>query len=304
VSLLYLFARGATELAGWTPRTVRHLIGELSGAACYWGWRFKRLVTLQNMAQVTDLSVNSPQVRYLALASWVNYGRYVADFLHFPHTAMDDFADHLCDQTADGQVTRWQDYLQQARQPGHGVIITTAHFGNWDMAGAFLAQYVPLSAVAETFSDPQLNQLVQGQRKEKGIAVIPMENSARRILRVLQQNEIVALVVDRPLAPGQGTPVRFFGRTTYVPAGPAVLAIKSGAALLPGYVWYGLHHLWFSRFFPPIFPRSCKKEEEKQEVLRLTQYVYDTLEVMVRSWPTQWYMFRPFWPEHAEDKAP
>ncbi len=125
------------------------------------------------------------------------------------------------------------------------------------------------------------------------MTILPMEGTARRVLRALQQNEYVALVVDRPVPCTEGVPVTFFGRTTYVSGGPAALALKSGAALLPGYTWYG-HHGWYGRFFPPIFPRA-KSSEREGEIQRLTQAIYDALEVMVRAWPTQWYMFRPFW---------
>lgn len=294
MSMLYQLTRGAMWLAARTPRVVRHTLGGIVGAACYMGWRSKRLVTRQNMAQVTGLTVNAPKARYLALASWYNYGRYAADFLHFPSVNVEYVVHGLRDLSQGVKVTGWE-YMQQAHEQGHGTIITTAHFGNWDMAGAYIAYHTPLAAVAETFSDAQLNELIQGQRKEKGIAVIPMESSARRILRVLQQNGTVALVVDRPVTEEQGVPVRFFGRITYVPSGPAMLAIKSGAALLPGYVWYGHHHEWYGRFFPPIFPRKCSREEQRQEEICLTQAIYDALEVMVREWPTQWYMFRPFW---------
>ena len=300
MSVLYRLAEGATKVVGWTPRPLRHRVGKLLGVACYWSWQAKRLITLRNMAQVTGKAVNTPQVHYLAQESWASYGRYAADFLFFPHESIEDFMHHLVDLTPDGRATQWRDYLQEAWQPGRGVIIATAHFGNWDMAGAFIAHHAPLSAVAETFSDAQLNQLVQGQRQEKGMQIIPMESSARRILRILQQNEIVALVVDRPVAPHEGVAVNFFGRTTYVPSGPAMLAIKSGAAILPGYIWYGERGRWHGRFFAPIFPRPCKRDEQEQEVQRLIQYIYDTLEIMVREWPTQWYMFRPFWPLHAE----
>jgi lauroyl/myristoyl acyltransferase len=115
-------------------------------------------------------------------------------------------------------------------------------------------------------------------------------------MRVLQQNQLVAIVVDRPVTPDQGTEVTFFGRKTYVPSGPAALALKSGAAILPGYVWYGRNNEFNVRVFPPIFPQESKGEQKTNEVARLTQSIYDALEIIIRECPTQWYMFRQFWP--------
>ena len=160
-----------------------------------------------------------------------------------------------------------------------------------------LLKATPLPCLFEVgVSDEQLNQLLQDQRRDKGIGVIPMEGSARRILRILQQNELTAIIVDRPVTQDQGIEVTFFGRKTYVPSGPAALALKSGAAIVPGFVWYGHRNEFNARMFPPIFPQQGKNSERAAEISRLTQRIYDVLEVMIREWPTQCYMFRQFWP--------
>jgi lauroyl/myristoyl acyltransferase len=294
VSSIYYLARSGNTLARWTPRSARHVLGSSISAASYLGWSSKRLVTHLNMAQVTGRPARDPHVRRLAFASWRNYGRYAADFMSFPHLKIDDVERNLRDLS--NVEEGWPGHVRHALDAGRGAIIATAHFGNWDMAGAILARHHPLSAVAETFSDEQLNRLLQNQREEKGIGIIPMEGSARRILRVLQQNQLIAIVVDRPVTEDQGTEVTFFGRKTYVPGGPAALALKSGAAIVPGYVWYGHRNEFYARVFPPIFPQESKGEQRVYELKRLTQLMYDALEEMIREWPTQWYMFRPFWP--------
>jgi len=150
--------------------------------------------------------------------------------------------------------------------------------------------------VAETFSDEQLNQLLQDQRREKGIGIIPLESSMRPILRILQQNQLAAVIVDRPMPANQGTEITFFGRKTYVSGGPAAIALKCGAAIVPAFVWYGHHNEFYVKAFKPIYPRQVKNTERAAEISRLTQCIYDVLESMIREWPSQWYMFRQFWP--------
>ncbi len=293
MSSIYYLTRGVSTLAGWTPQSTRHALGSTISAVSYLGWTSKRRVTQLNMAQVTGRPVTDSYVRHLALASWRNYGRYTADFLNFSHFDIGAIEQQMRDLSGGNG---WQSLMMPALQAGRGVIVATAHFGNWDMAGAILARHLPFSAVVETFSDERLNRLVQDQRKEKGIGIIPMEGSARRILRALQQDQLVAIVVDRPVKPGEGTEVTFFGRKTHVPSGPAALALKSGAAIIPGFLWYGRHKKFYARVYPPIFPRESKGEQKASEVARLTQCIYDVLEEMVREWPAQWYMFRQFWP--------
>lgn len=292
MSIAYRLAQSGTTLAKWTPEPVRHTLGSTLGAGSYFGWRSKRLVTQQNMAQVTGREVHDPFVQHLAFASWYNYGRYAADFMNFPNLNTKILDGRIRD-LSEGGLT-WRQQLKLALEPGRGAVFATAHFGNWDLAGAIVAQEVPLAAVAETFADARLNELLQNQRQDKGISIIPMEGSARRILRVLQQNQLVAIVTDRPMTAETGVPVTFFGRTAYVPGGTAALALKAGAAIIPGYVWYGLRGEYYLRSFNPIFPD--REAERQAEVQRLTQLTYNALEIMIREWPTQWYMFRPFWP--------
>lgn len=300
MSSLYWLARTGIALAGKTPRPLRYALASGISSASYLGWRSKRLVTEQNMARVLGLPVSDPRVRRAALASWSKYGRTAADLLYFPHMDMDEIEARLQDLTQGGS---WQEFARRGLEPGKGVVIATAHFGSWDLAGALVARRFPLSAIAETFKDAQLNQLLQGHRIARQVGIIPMEHAARQVLQDLRQNKLVAIVADRPVPKEKGVGVTFFGHKTYVPAGPAALAVKAGATIIPGFVWYGLHHRFYIRAFPPLFPQSCRGPEERQrEIVRLTQGIYHALEEVISEWPTQWFMFRAFWPSDAAEQ--
>jgi lauroyl/myristoyl acyltransferase len=296
VSSIYQLARAGYGLAKWTPRGARHGLGSVVGSAIYLGWKSKRRNTQQNMAHITGRPARDPYTRRLASASWKNYGRIIADFVYFPHFNFDQLEHEIHDLTEG--ASGWKEYVEQALVPGRGIVIASAHFGNYDMAAAYFARHFPFSIVTENFADPQMTDLVLGQRKERGIGLIPMEGSARRILRTLQQNQLVAIAVDRPVSREEGVEINFFGHKTYVPGGPAALALKSGAAILPGFMWYGRHNECFVRAFPPIFPHTGVKTstDKTAEIARLTQCMFDAIEEIVRAWPTQWYMFRQFWP--------
>jgi KDO2-lipid IV(A) lauroyltransferase len=93
--------------------------------------------------------------------------------------------------------------------------------------------------------------------------------------------------------------VTFFGHKAHVPIGSAALAVKSGASIMPGYVWYAPNNRYYLRAFPPIFPRAVSNNVERvQEIQRLTQYMFACQEEVVRQCPTQWFMFRRFWLAH------
>src|SRR5262249_26898835 len=104
---------------------------------------------------------------------------------------------------------------------------------------------------------------------------------------------------DRPLSPGEGVPVTFFGRRCWVPGGIAQIALKSGAAVLPGFCWYdeGFSDSYYLAAGPVIYPVSTG--DRRADAIALTQRIYEVLEEQIRRRPEQWAMFRPFWPERG-----
>jgi lauroyl/myristoyl acyltransferase len=298
VASVYWLAHSGIAVAGRTPRRVRHVVASTLTSASYLGWRSKRLDTQHNMSMVLGLPATHVLVRRAALRSWSNYGRTAAYLICLPYVDMLDIDTRIQDLT---QGMTWQECVESAMAPGKGLIITTGHFGSWDLAGAIAARHVPLSAVADTFKDPRLNNLLQGHRRDKSVEIIPVSGAARRVMQELDASRAVAIVVDRPATRERGVEVTFFGHKTYVPAGSAALAVKSGASVMPGYVWYAPNDRYYLRAFPPMFPRAVGNDTERaQEIQRLTQYMMACQEEVVRQCPTQWFMFRRFWPAAAE----
>jgi KDO2-lipid IV(A) lauroyltransferase len=249
------------------------------------------------MAKVLGLPATHVLVRRAALRSWSNYGRTAASLICLPYVNMLDI--DACTQDLTVGMT-WRECVRLAMAPGKGTIITTGHFGSWDLAGAIAARDVPLSAIADTFKDPRLNSLLQGHRRDKNVDIIPVSGAGRRVMQELVASRAVAIVIDRPVARERGVEVTFFRHKTYVPAGSAALAVKSGASVMPGYVWYAPNNGYYIRAFPPMFPRAVRNHTERmQEIQRLAQYMFDCQEEVVRQCPTQWFMFRRFWPADA-----
>jgi lauroyl/myristoyl acyltransferase len=278
-------------VVGRTPPVLRHALASTVASASYLGWRSKRHVTQQNFARVMSLPASDPRVKRAALASWSNYGRTAASLICLPYLDMADVDARTIDLT---EGTTWQESLKAALAPGKGAILTTGHFGNWDLAGVIAARQVPLSAVVDTFSDPRLDSLLQRHRCDRGVDVIPVFHAVRRGTEELTRGRALAIVIDRPVK--RGVEVTFFGQQTHVPRGAAVLGVDTGAAIMPGYMWYAANNRFHVRAFPPMFPRSVSdRVERKEEIQRLTQYMISCQEEIVRSCPTQWFMFRSFW---------
>jgi KDO2-lipid IV(A) lauroyltransferase len=294
--MVYWLTRIATWLAARTPRGVRWRVAGAGAVLVYYAWAAKRRVTIANMAQILGCSPTDPRARRLARASWHHYGRYAADFLNASGRgapALAEMLGRLRDVTPPPGAFAT---IDAARAQGKGLLVVSAHFGNWDVAGMMVAAHTPLHVVVERFADPRMDALVQSQRQALGMDVLWMEQSPRQMLRVLQRQGTVAIIVDRPLPEGEGVPVTFFGRRCYVPGGVAQLALLSGAPVLVGFGRYDEHgstdFYGGAKLVEPITPSGDRKADAQ----RLTQRIYDGLEAIMRETPDQWYMFRPFWP--------
>ena len=179
----------------------------------------KRANIERNFFVMLSRSVDRPasavrrRAKHLARRSMASYGRAMVDFLAFEAL--------LAGASRDTELTPGFDQVEQLIASGRGAVFATPHFGHWDMAGAVLAQRFPgkIAAVAERFSNPQVDRMVVGQRESCGLEIVPMENVADD--RVLRDGRVLGILADRPLDGDEGVQVRFFGNETRLPAGVA-----------------------------------------------------------------------------------
>jgi KDO2-lipid IV(A) lauroyltransferase len=217
-----------------------------------------------------------------------NYARYMVELLALPHVKPEEVRRKF-------QVYGLE-HLDEGLREGRGVVMVTAHVGNWDMAGVLLAsQGYPVTVIHDTLKPERWNKRVQGIRELIGMRLIPVESGVRQMLRALRQNEILAILIDRPMIE-QGVLVRFFGADTRVPGGAARLALRTGSALVcAATVRRG------DRFEATVSPAIEIEPtgDPEHDVRLLTQRIMTWLETQIRQHPDQWYMFRNMWPEAA-----
>ncbi|HLY52901.1 MAG TPA: hypothetical protein VKQ31_07835, partial [Steroidobacteraceae bacterium] len=260
------------------PAGLRHAAMAPGGAAWYWVSAGQRHAALDNYAAALGRERSDPSVARVARRAFQNYGRMLADFVLMGSLTPEDLLRQI---TVEGR-----DQLDAALARGRGAIMAVPHMGSWDMAGSYAAALgYSVHAVAERFPG-SLNDAVVGTRQRFGLNVIPLGRPAvRAITEALQKNGVVALLCD--LEQGPGVDVRFFGREAIVPGGPAAIAIKTGAALMPSYV-RGVapsrYHIHLDQSLS--WPAGETKESLMQEVVA-------RFEAFIKEHPDQWYAFRP-----------
>lgn len=215
-----------------------------------------------------------------------NFARYLVEFLSF--SKMDRaFLEKRFRFTG-------KEHLDEALGRGRGVILISAHVGNWELGGAYVSlRGYPLSVVALPHADGRVTRFFTEQRTRKGMDVILLGGSARRAFSALKANRILALLGDRDFT-ARGFVLPFFGRETLIPRGPALLSIKTGAPILPCSVARegdGFH----LAVEHPVSVQEPSGSDEESRARNLTAVYLTRLEAMIRRYPTQWYLFRRFW---------
>jgi phosphatidylinositol dimannoside acyltransferase len=180
------------------------------------------------------------------------------------------------------------DHIREARQRGTGAILAIPHLGGWEVGGAwFVRQGFPLTVVVEALRPPELFEWFVKLRHGFGFTVIPLGRAAgTKVVRALKANQVVALLADRDIG-GGGVEVEFFGERTTLPGGPATLARRLGAPLLPTAIYFdGDGHHAVVR--PPV--------PLEGDVAEVTGRLAAELEGLIRRAPEQWHLFQPNWP--------
>lgn len=191
--------------------------------------------------------------------------------------------------------------VDRALEAGNGVIMAMPHIGAWDYGGTWVAHRWGLTTVAERVEPPELFEWFTEQRTRNRMRVLALDDplTGAELVGTLRRNGVVGLLCDRDLG-GGGVPVTFFGEETTMPAGPATLSLRTGAAIVPNVV-YQRNGYVEGVIKPPIqFERSGKL---RVDIAALTQLVADELESMITAAPTQWHVLQPVWPSDPGYRA-
>jgi len=250
----------------------------------------RRRMLRRHMRRVLGPDVSEVEVRRQAAGAMGAYARYWVDTFRVPSLGLEDLERGL---TFSGR-----EHLEAGLAAGRGVILALPHLGGWELAGAYVAQMGdPITVVVEELQPPEVFDWFVSLRRSMGMTVVPADAGAgAAVARALKANEVVCLLCDRDMS-GTGVPVEFFGERTTLPGGPATLALRSGAPLVPIAVyasWRG-HE---ATLRPPL--DTARRASFRADVGRITQDVATELEALIRRAPDQWHLLQPNWPSDLE----
>ena len=244
----------------------------------------KNVSRLRSNLRRTKPDITPLDLDLLVFNAMRSYMRYWCDTFRFP-----DWSSQRVRESV--SVTN-EHLLTDAIAAKTGVIVTLPHAGNWDHAGAyFCAKGIPLVTVAERLKPEKLFLKFLEYRQAMGMEVLPLDGRVLGALaQRLRQGALVALVADRDLS-RTGIDVEFFGGPSRMPAGPALLALKTDAPLITAFVSYtdsGIH----IDFNEVSIPTSGSAEAKVSQIVQNMAHLFET---GISAYPQDWHMLQRIW---------
>lgn len=258
-------------------------------AAFLWRIAF-RLVPKYRDLTIDNLKLAFPEkddreIRRIAVRVFENLGKVGVELINFPK---------INKANLDRFVTIENiDIFDQALKKGRGIIVLTAHFGNWELlAMTIRLKGYPGAAVGRKLYFHKFDTFLNQLRKSGLVNVIDRTESPRQFLKVLRANEVLGMLADQDVDSVEGVFVDFFGRSAYTPIGPAVLASVSGAPLIPVFlVREGPRH----RFIVEKPIELIDTGNKEADILANTQNWSNVVEAYIRKYPDQWVWMHRRW---------
>jgi KDO2-lipid IV(A) lauroyltransferase len=188
------------------------------------------------------------------------------------------------------------EHYNEAKRRGKGILIATAHLGNWELSAfAHALMTEPMNVMVRPLDNPKIDRLIETRRTLSGNRLIYKQDGARAVLKALRNNEAVGILIDQNTAATEGVFVDFFGNPACANSGFVKLAYHSQAVVIPGFaVWdadrYVIH------FLPPIELTGDEAAD--------TQHIHDKMEQVIRQYPDQWMWIHRRWKTRPEGELP
>ncbi len=293
--MLYRYYRFCEWLASVLPPRLAYAMARVAGVGQFMLFRGLRQTLIANQRRLLPGASHRAVARSARRAS-ISVAKNYHDLFRLPSLSREDLLAYFEVQDIE--------HLAEAYARGKGVIIVAPHLGSYNLVPSYVSSLgYPIVAVVEHIRDPQLHDYFFRLRANQGVQLLTTDpEDVRQILRALRDGKVVMMLADRNVGTS-GDTVTFFGEQTILPAGPALLARRTGAALLPAYAYrVGNTHSVAVALPAMHLPEPVGTAEQRR--IADTQAVANILEQMILVAPDQWDMLQPVWPRQPVPLAP
>lgn len=280
----YRCISGFFAVLGMPPLSCGRWLGRILGRIAYLLIRRQRRIAMENLARAYP-DAGPAKRRQMARKVFENLGMVLFEMAWSIRL---NAAQHHRYFTVEGL-----DHLRNAHGEGKGVMILTAHFGNWELLSVISAMLdYPLGVVYRPLDFKPLDRFITDYRSRFGGRLIPKKKTFRKVLRFLSQEKLVLLLMDQNVAWREGVFADFFGHPACTNKGMALLAMKTEAPVVP--VFLIRQKGGFVCRFLPIIP-LIKTGDKSKDLEANTEQYNRVIESVVREYPEQWFWVHRRW---------
>ena len=293
--LEYALVWPAIKLMGLLPRPVARAIGIGIGLAVFRLHRRLRDVGMRNLALAFPGMPDAERGQVLR-GEYVSLGRQLAEFCRFPSYTWQNISKVV--------VYDGLENYEKAFALGKGVLFLTGHLGAWELSAfAHSLNGHPLSIVMRPLDNPYIDRLVQRYRTMHGNKTVSKDDFIRGLLAAMRAGESVGILMDTNMTPPQGVFVNFFGVPAYTASGLARIALRTDAAVVPGFtVWEAKLGKYVLRFDPAL--ELVRTGDDNADIVANTALFTSVIEDHIRRYPDQWLWLHRRWKTRPEGEKP
>lgn len=277
--LQYYLVLGLQSAVNILPAFASRAMGRLIGWLFHAVDKRHRIIALKNMDQAFGDSKSEAEKRRLTRMCFLHYGQAILETLRLSKIRPDNYTNFV---ELDG-VERFHEGLEM----GKGVILCSAHYGNWEIMNTVLGILdLPMSVMARPIDNPLVHDYLEKIRVRTGNRVIYKHKGMRRVLTSLKENRVVGIVNDQDVHDHNRIMASFFGRDAATTPAPAALAYKTGAPIITGYSEPLGNGRYALKYGPLIIPNT--EADKDEEIMRLTEAINRRLEAQIEHSPHSW----------------
>ncbi len=260
-------------------------MGSLVGVLYYWIDAKHRRLAFDQLERAFSREKNNQQLKQIVRGLYRNIGLSLVELVCLPRMSRSDIESWV-------QIDGFHHYIE-AKNKGKGVIILTAHLGNWEIIPkAFWSYGYCINAVVRPLDNPYLDRIVQGWRRKNGMVVLNKRTDVHRIMKLLREGETVGFLMDQNTVEQDAVFVDFFGQKAATHKGLAVLALRSGATVLPVFMIRtpSGHRMTIEK---PL--EIVRTPSHRDAIVSNTALFTSTIESVVTRYPEQWLWIHRRW---------